>query len=141
EIHEQKGEIVENVDRGDVVVELDAVENHRLAADQRHIAQMQIAMAEAHPALRAALVEQIAVAGEKRGTRSMQHPQMRGIENLAREGGGIGVVARKSAREAFRAALVRQRRGMAVKVRDARRQRLDMRAREAALAGHAGEKP
>ncbi len=47
EIHDEKGEIVENVDGRDAVVEIDAVEETRLAVEKAEIAQMQIAVAEA----------------------------------------------------------------------------------------------
>ncbi len=59
EIHQQKGEIVEHIDGGEPVVELDRVEQDGRAVDLDDVAQMQIAVAVAHiaspaPAPRAA---------------------------------------------------------------------------------------
>lgn len=48
EIHEQEGEIIENVDGGDGVVELDGVEQHRRALDLDDIAKVQVPMAVTH---------------------------------------------------------------------------------------------
>jgi hypothetical protein len=48
EIHEQEGEIIENVDGGDGVVELDGVEQHRDALDLDDVAKVQVPMAVAH---------------------------------------------------------------------------------------------
>ncbi len=57
EVHDQEGEIVENVDGRDAVVEIDAVEEARLAVEKAEIAQMQIAMAEADLAGLGAAIE------------------------------------------------------------------------------------
>ena len=48
QIHQQKGEIVKHVARGDAIVEFDGVEQHRLAIDQDDIAEMQVTMAAAN---------------------------------------------------------------------------------------------
>ena len=48
EIHQQEGEVVEDVDRGEPVVELDGVEQDRRAVDLDDVAQMKIAVAMAH---------------------------------------------------------------------------------------------
>ena len=48
EIHEQEGEIVENVDGSDGVVELDGVEQHRDAIEFDDIAKVQVPMTVAH---------------------------------------------------------------------------------------------
>src|SRR5271165_4114941 len=45
EVHQEKGEIVENVDIGKPGIELDGIEQPRLALPQDDIAQMQIAVA------------------------------------------------------------------------------------------------
>ena len=45
EIHEQEGKVIEYVDRSDLVIEFDAVEELRLTVQEADIAQMQIAMA------------------------------------------------------------------------------------------------
>ena len=51
QVHQQEGEVVEHVAGGDPVVELDGVEQHRLAVDQHDVAEMQIAVAAPHQAL------------------------------------------------------------------------------------------
>ena len=48
EIHEQEGEIVEHVDRGERIVELDRVEQDGLALDLDDVAQVKIAVTVAH---------------------------------------------------------------------------------------------
>ena len=45
EVHQEEGEIVEHVAAGDRVGKLDRVEQDGLAADDRDVAQMQVAMA------------------------------------------------------------------------------------------------
>ena len=63
EIHQQEGEVVEDVDAGQRLGELQAVEQGRLAVEQANVAEVQIAMAMAHLAGRAPPVEQ---RGERR---------------------------------------------------------------------------
>ena len=58
QVHQQKGEIVEHVARGDDVAELDGVEQHRPAVDQRDIAEMKIAVDAANQPAPAALAQQ-----------------------------------------------------------------------------------
>ncbi len=58
EIHQQKGEVVEHVDGGELVVELDGVEQDRLALDLDDVAEVQIAVAVTHIATRRAQSEQ-----------------------------------------------------------------------------------
>ena len=65
-IHHWKGEVIENVDRGDQGIELDRVEQHRFCFDQHDIGQMQIAMAAPHKTLFAAPLEQGADRGKCR---------------------------------------------------------------------------
>src|SRR5207302_3320529 len=57
-IHQQEREIVEDVDRGDVVREFDAVEQQRLPLDETDVAQVQVAVHSAYLAGIAPLVEQ-----------------------------------------------------------------------------------
>ena len=64
EIHQQKGEIVEHVDGGEPVVELDGVEQDRRAVDLDDVAQMQIAVAVAHIAAPRPRLEQRRERGE-----------------------------------------------------------------------------
>jgi hypothetical protein len=56
-IHQQEGEMVEGVDGGQVVVELDGIEQPRAAVPEHDIVEMQIAVAAAHETGRCALVE------------------------------------------------------------------------------------
>ena len=57
QIHQQKGEIVQNVDAGESVREFEAIEQGWLAVDQADVAQMQIAVAAADLSRSAAFVE------------------------------------------------------------------------------------
>ena len=58
QVHHQKGHVGHHVHPAEGRRELDGVERHRLAIQQHQIAQMQIAMAFADPALLPALVKQ-----------------------------------------------------------------------------------
>ena len=58
QVHEQKGEIVEDVAGRDQIAELDGVEQHRPAVDQDDVAEMQIAMDTTDEATPAALDQQ-----------------------------------------------------------------------------------
>ena len=58
EVHDQEGEVVEHVDAGDGLVELDAVEQRRPVVDEADIGKMQIAVAAADPSRVAARIEQ-----------------------------------------------------------------------------------
>ena len=64
EIHQQKGDIVEHVDGGEPVVELDGIEQGGRAIDLDDIAQMQIAVAVAHIAASRPRLEQRREHGE-----------------------------------------------------------------------------
>ena len=55
EVHEQEGEVVEHVDGGQRLAELQGVERHRHAVDQHDVAEVQIAVAAADAAGVAAL--------------------------------------------------------------------------------------
>ena len=58
EIHQGKGKIVEQIDRGDRRIELDRVEQDRFVLDQDDVRQMQVAMATPYIPFFAALLEQ-----------------------------------------------------------------------------------
>ena len=47
QVHQKEGEIIEHVDCGDLIIEIDAVEQGRPAFEHADVAQMQIAVAEA----------------------------------------------------------------------------------------------
>src|SRR5215471_14645477 len=57
QIHQQKGEIIENVSTGQRIVELKAVEQRRLPVKEADVAKMQIAVAAAHLAGRAPAIQ------------------------------------------------------------------------------------
>src|ERR1700720_2410708 len=59
QIHQQKREVVENVDAGEGLVELEAIEQCRFAVQKADIAKMQIAVAMAHLTGCTAAVEQL----------------------------------------------------------------------------------
>lgn len=58
QIHQQESEVVENVGGGHLLIEFEAVEQHRLAVDLHDVAQMQIAMAEPHAPVALTLVHE-----------------------------------------------------------------------------------
>jgi len=51
EIHQQEGNIVQHVDDRDIIVELDVVEQHRLATDQADFARVEIAVTAPDPTI------------------------------------------------------------------------------------------
>jgi hypothetical protein len=57
EIHEQEGEVVQHVDAGEIVVELDRVEESRSSVDQDDVTQVEIAVTLADESRCAAIVE------------------------------------------------------------------------------------
>src|SRR5260370_15452313 len=59
QIDEQKRQVVENVDGGEGLVELEAIEQCRLPIEQTDIAEVQIAVAVAHLAGCTAAIEQL----------------------------------------------------------------------------------
>ena len=81
QIHQQKGEIVENVDSCDLVVELDAVEQARLAVEKADVAQVKIAMAAAHLARGLAPVEEIGMARKSEAERRIQRTDPARVEH------------------------------------------------------------
>ena len=50
EIHEQEGEIVEHVDGGERLAELERIERHRRVVDEHDIAEVEVAVAATHAA-------------------------------------------------------------------------------------------
>ena len=58
EIHQQKGEVIKDVDRSELVGEFEAIEQGRLALEQADIAEMQVAVAAPHFSRCAPPVEQ-----------------------------------------------------------------------------------
>ncbi len=66
QVHQEEGEVIGDVDARQFLVELDAVEEGRHAADQHHVAQVQIAVTVAHPPVPASSVEARLDEGEHR---------------------------------------------------------------------------
>jgi len=64
-VHEQKGEVVQPVDDGDVIVEFDRVEQRRYALNTADVAQVQVAMQAPHMTGGAARVDQRRIAGKQ----------------------------------------------------------------------------
>ncbi len=85
EIHQQKGEVVEDIDGGKIVVELDRIEQDRPAVDLDDVAQMQIAVAVAHITSGRPRSEQRRQRGEHRFARLRE-----GRYRLGRKGVGAG---------------------------------------------------
>ena len=50
QVHEQEGQVVEHVDAGEIVVELDAVEQDRAVAEQHDVGEVEVAVAVADAA-------------------------------------------------------------------------------------------
>ena len=59
QVHQQEADVVEDVGRRHALVELEAVEQRRLAVDEADVAKMQVAMAAAHLSGAGACVEQV----------------------------------------------------------------------------------
>ena len=74
EIHHRKRKIVEHIDRGDVGIELDRIEQDGLALDQHDVRQMQVAVASPHISL---LCRAAPAAREVRKTRTATLPRDR----------------------------------------------------------------
>ena len=60
EVHKQEGQIVKDIDAGDLLAELDAVEEQRPTMPEHDVAEMQIAVAAPHPPHGPAAIEQTA---------------------------------------------------------------------------------
>ena len=57
-VHQQERDVVQNVGGGETLVELKGIEEGRHAVDQAHVAQMQVAVAAPHVAVRTAAIEE-----------------------------------------------------------------------------------
>ena len=76
EIHQEKREVVKNVGAGDLVVELDAIEERRPAVEEHKVTQVQVAVALAHESRGTPLVEQCSATVEF-CTRALRQPAAR----------------------------------------------------------------
>ena len=61
QIHDEKRDVVQHVDAGQLVVELDAIEEHRLAPGQEDVPKVEISVTLANPTGFPAVVKQLAV--------------------------------------------------------------------------------
>ena len=127
EIHEQEGEIVEHVDRGERIVELDRVEQDGRAVDLDDVAQVQIAVAVAHIASARPRLEQGRERGERFAARAGKRDAPPPADSRSRVGGKhhliVGAAPRRAAdtacsgvrhrsAEAWNAAIAAARRGI-----------------------------
>ena len=135
EIHQKKREIVQDVDTGNLVVELDSVKQRRPSVEQNDVSQMQIAMALPDKAQRAAPLEHLRtpielgprVLGEARGCARLQT----GSPEL----GQTGAVSVDDPCHARSAAVIRAMLGGQVEFGDRRRQEWHQLQAEAVCGG------
>ena len=138
EVHQGEGEIVEHVDAGHALGELDGIERHRLAVDQHDVAQVQIAMAAPHGAGPGAARHHLDMRFERIGQRRRQRLGDRLIQplalfaQLANVGGDRPAIVVRPGKAA-------DRRQSVVIGGDARAQRRHHLGRERAAVGHAVE--
>ena len=83
QVHEQEGKVVEHIDRRDLVVELDAVEQARRAVEQADVAQMQVAVAAAHLSGVLAPVEQRRMPRKRRAEGTVEGRDLILAEHMA----------------------------------------------------------
>ncbi|MFX1764991.1 hypothetical protein PWP93_20860 [Paraburkholderia sp. A1RI-2L] len=136
EIHDREREIAGDVDPAQRVVELDAVEHQQPVAPADQVVQMQIAVAGAHEAVRAALVELRREARQRRLAPRAQRGLGRhgGVERIG-ERPPLGHHAGRAAVACARCAAGR----VQVIVREARRQRVGVRETVVAAGAACGE--
>ena len=78
QVHDQEGKVVQHVDAGNIVVELDRVEQRGLAVEQDDVAKVEVTMALAHRAVLPPRVEQRALTFQfEAGVAG--HPSARGL--------------------------------------------------------------
>ena len=125
QVHDQEGEVVEHVDAGELLVELEAVEQNRPALEEHDVGEVQIAVAVPHPAVGTALVEKVGSCLELSLRGRVQRCDRGRVEDggcEAREIAGIALDDRPHRRVA---ALVAADLGLGVETADLDRQRLD----------------
>ncbi len=125
EVHEQEGEVVEGVDRGQRRVELEAVEQHRAAVQLHDVAEMQVAVAVADEARAPPLLEQLALALEQGAGALVQLLDQGGLEDPAGERSEVQGIAVDHLAHAGMAALVRSAPGLLVEPGDLGGERID----------------
>ena len=81
-IHQQEGEVVEDVSAGDLIGEFHRVEQRRLAVDEDDVAQVQIAMATADESGLAALEQDRPHDCERQSCVDCKLPGGRGVEKI-----------------------------------------------------------
>ena len=93
QVHEQEGQVIEHVDAGEIIVELDAVEQDRAVAEEHDVGEVEVAVTVADAAFGAAAVEERPVAGQDGPRQGIELADGVGGED-ARDGGvEVGAVA------------------------------------------------
>ena len=90
QVHQDEGEIVQDIRRGDLRIEFDRIEGHRLSIDQRDIGEMQVAVAVADEATAFALLQGGANVPERIMACAVEKHDALPIE-MTGEGCGIGL--------------------------------------------------
>ena len=90
QVHEQEGEVVEHVDGGDLLAELDGVEELRRPILHDDVAAMHVAVAAAHQPALAALRQQMAAGTESRLIEGVELERVGGAEDVRRIDEGLG---------------------------------------------------
>jgi len=92
EIHDEERQVVEDVGRGKILVELETVEDHWPVGDDADVAQVQVAMAAANLALAGAPIEEGCVADQRIAELAVERGRsLRCEETAVDEGSGIDV--------------------------------------------------
>ncbi len=139
QVHQEERQIIENVDRRDFVVELNRIEERRLAVTQHDVAEVKVAMAVANQALVAAPVQQDAAAIEHEPCTVGEPRALDRVEDSGAfllEPGGIAI---DDAAHGFPAAVIGRAVGRVMESRDGMRQRTHQVEGEHARLGQAIE--
>ena len=136
EVHQQERQIVKHVDARETVVEFDAVENDRASVDFGDVAEMQVAVAVAHPAGVAPRIHQRMMLFDQFAAGLVYLSHVGGREHRADMGVHVGPVALDDFTKARAAAGIAPDFRRAVKARHVGGEPLDQRQRQASLVGH-----
>ena len=93
QVHEQEGQVVEDVDAGEIIVELDAVEQDRAVAEEHDVGEVEVAVTVADAAFGAAAVEERPVAGQDGPGQGIELADGVGGEDAGDGGVEVGAVA------------------------------------------------
>ena len=140
-VHQGERQVVEHVDIGDALGELDGVERHRFTVQHDDVAQVQVAMAAAHRAGRHAAGHQLHMGLQRRGHRLGQRLAGRRIEPVAGFPHLADVGRHRVAIVVGRAEARSDRRESVMEAGNAGAQRGHQFGRQGAALGHAIEQP